>query len=508
MPPDSLVSDLLPKAGQQRAYWRAPTNASALAWTIAQCARAYPGPLLAVVRDNHAAHQLELDLRTLIGADPALPVLHFPDWETLPYDRFSPHPDIVSQRLAALHRLPGFNRGIVVVPVQTLMQRLAPVSYIAGGTFDVRVGQRMDLDAEKRRLEAAGYRNVPQVFDPGDFAVRGGLLDLYPMGADEPYRVELLDDEIDTIRAFDPESQRSLDKYESVQLLPGREVPLEGEALQRALDTLRDRFDIDTRRSALFQDLKAGAAPAGIEYYLPLFFNEKGRDRTATLFDYLDPQSLPLLGEGVSEAADHFWRGIGERYEQRRHDIERPLLPPNELYLPPDTLRERLNLGRRVEICGDGHPRREDAVPTGTQPAPDMPVAARDDAPASTFKRLLDTYPGRVVVATDSAGRREAMLEVLQAADLHPQVVADLQTMRARIGRDGDAAPRFAITVAPLDNGFAIDRFDVVDGRDEPLLLLTERQLFPERAAQPRGTRTRSDHPRFGRTVRRRAGGA
>ena len=437
------------------------------------------------MRDNHSAHQLELDLRTLIGADPALPVLHFPDWETLPYDRFSPHPDIVSQRLAALHRLPGLNRGIVVVPVQTLMQRLAPVSYIAGGTFDVRVGQRMDLNAEKRRLEAAGYRYVPQVFDPGDFAVRGGLLDLYPMGADEPYRVELLDDQIDTIRAFDPESQRSLDKYESVQLLPGREVPLEGEALQRALDTLRGRFDIDTRRSALFQDLKAGAAPAGIEYYLPLFFNDGGRDGTATLFDYLDAQALPLLGEGVHEAAEHFWRGVGERYEQRRHDIERPLLPPGELYLPPDALRERLNLGRRVEVCGEDHPRREDALQTGTQPAPDLPLAARDDAPGSTFKRLLDTYPGRVVVATDSAGRREAMLEVLQAADLHPRVIADLQTLRAQIARGGGTAPRFAITVAPLDNGFAIDRFDTVE-RDEPLLLLTERQLFPERASQPR----------------------
>ncbi len=487
MPTSASFPDLLPKTGQQRAFWRAPPNASALAWTIAVCARAHAkGPLLAIVRDNHAAHQLELDLRTLVGSDDALPVLHFPDWETLPYDQFSPHPDIVSQRLAALHRLPGLRRGIVVVPVQTLMQRLAPVSYIVGGTFDVRVGQRMDMDAEKRRLETAGYRHVPQVFDPGDFAVRGGLLDLYPMGADEPYRIELLDDEIDTIRAFDPESQRSLDKYESVQLLPGREMPLEGEALQRALDTLRDRFDIDTRRSALFQDLKAGAAPAGIEYYLPLFFNEKGRDRTATLFDYLDAHVLPLIGEGVHEAADHFWRGVGERYEQRRHDIERPLLPPAELYLPPDALRERLNLSPRIDVCGEGHPRRGDAISTGTQPAPDLPLTTRDEAAGTALKRFLDTYPGRIVVATDSAGRREAMLEVLRAAELQPSVVPDLQTLRAQIARGDAKTPRFAITVAPLDNGFAIDRIETSIGRAESLLLLTERQLFPERASQPR----------------------
>jgi len=188
-------------------------------------------------------------------------VIAFPDWETLPYDLFSPHPDIVSQRLAALHRLPTLKRGIVIVPVQTLLQRLAPLKHVVGGSFDVKIGQRLDLDAEKRRLESAGYRHVPQVLDPGDFAVRGGLLDVYPMGADQPFRVELLDDEIETIRAFDPESQRSLDKIDAVHLLPGREVPLSDAALKRALDALRERFDLDTRRSALYQDLKAGLAP-------------------------------------------------------------------------------------------------------------------------------------------------------------------------------------------------------------------------------------------------------
>ena len=361
------MSHLLPKTGQLRAYWRTPASVSALAWTLAQLARSHESALLAVMRDNQSAHQLEHDLRTLIGADASLPVVPFPDWETLSYDRFSPHPDIVSQRLAALHRLPSLRRGVVVVPVQTLMQRLAPLSHIVGGSFDVRVGQRLDMDAEKRRLESAGYRNVPQVFDPGDFAVRGGLLDIYPMGADEPYRIELLDDEIETIRAFDPESQRSLDKYQSVQLLPGRELPMEGEALQRAMDTLRDRFDIDTRRSGLFQDLKSGHTPAGIEYYLPLFF-----ERTATLFDYLVDDALPILGDGVADAADHFWRTTGERYEQRRHDIERPLLPPDELYLPPDALRAQLNSGRRIELCGEDHPRRGEALAIGTQPAPEL----------------------------------------------------------------------------------------------------------------------------------------
>ena len=401
-----LPAPPLPKPGHQHAWWQAPASGSALAWAIARAADAHAGPLLVVARDNHAAHQLESDLHTLLGADAALPVLPFPDWETLPYDQFSPHPDITSQRLAALHRLPALKRrAIVIVPVQTLMQRLPPLRYVVGNTFDVRVGQRLDLDAEKRRLEAAGYRNVPQVLDPGDFAVRGGMLDVYPMGADEPYRVELLDDEIDSIRAFDPESQRSLDKVDAVQLLPGREVPLDEAATKRAMDALRERFDIDTRRSALFQDLKAGAAPAGIEYYLPLFF-----ESTATLFDYFDGAVLPVLGEGVAEATDAFWTQAQDRYEQRRHDIERPLLPPSELWLPPDALRERLNRQPRVDVVAGDEAKAKQAQSLGVQPAPDLPVAAKDVAPAAALKSFLSTYPGRVLIAADTAGRREALL--------------------------------------------------------------------------------------------------
>ena len=480
----------LPRTGQPRAWWRAPASASALAWAVAQAARAHDGPLLVVARDNQAAHQIEADLHTLAGTDAQLPVVPFPDWETLPYDQFSPHPDIVSQRLAALHALPGLKRGIVVVPVQSLMQRLPPLRYVVGGSFDLRVGQVLDLDAEKRRLETAGYRNVPQVLDPGDFAVRGGLLDVYPMGTGAPFRIELFDDTIDSIRAFDPESQRSLDRTEAIRMLPGREVPLDEAATTRAMQALRDRFDIDTRRSALFQDLKAGLAPAGIEYYLPLFFEpgKGGRDGTATLFDYFGPGLLPVLGDGASEAADQFWAGVGERYEQRRHDVERPLLPPAELYVPPDALRERLNLGPRVEVCGEGHPRRADAAPLGDQPAPDLPLAVKDAEPAAALKAFLASYPGRVLVAADSAGRREALLEVLQAADLRPEVLADFAAFLPQPGgaRGPDAAgapPRFAIAVAPLDNGFAVDA-GAAPGA--PFVVLTERQLFPERAAQPR----------------------
>ena len=468
----------LPRSGQPRAWWRVPASRSALAWHAARAARAHGAPLLLVARDTHAAHQLEADLHTLLGRDADLPVVLFPDWETLPWDRFSPHPDIVSQRLATLLRLPSLDRAaVVIVPVQTLLQRLPPLRYAVGGAFDMKVGQTLDLDAEKRRLEGAGYRNVPQVYDPGDFAVRGGLLDVYPMGAAGPFRIELFDEEIESIRAFDPETQRSLDRVEAIRMLPGREVPTDAEALGDVLDALRERFDIDTRRSALAQDLRAGIAPAGIEYYLPLFF-----DDTATLFDYLPDGTLPLVDEGALEAADAFWTQAGERHEQLRHDIERPILPPNELWMPPDALRERLNQGSRIELCGAGHPRHAQAAALGDQPAPTLPLALRESAPGTALKDFLASYPGRTLVAADSAGRREALLEMLDAAGLKPDVVPDFTAFVA-----GGGASRFAIAVAPLDDGFALD--------DPLLAILTERQLFPERAAQPRRRRRAGREP-------------
>ncbi|HBK45652.1 MAG TPA: transcription-repair coupling factor [Xanthomonadaceae bacterium] len=492
----------LPKSGQLRAYWRAPASATALAWYIARAAEAHAGPLLVVARDNQSAHQIEADLHALLGGDSHLPVVPFPDWETLPYDQFSPHPDIISQRLNALHRLPSLQQAaVVVVPVQTLMQRLAPLRYVVGGSFDLEVGQRLDLDAEKRRLESAGYRNVPQVMDPGDFAVRGGLLDVYPMGAEAPLRVELLDQDIDSIRAFDPESQRSLDKVDAVRMLPGREVPMDDASVERVLAALRERFDVDTRRSALYQDLKSGLAPAGVEYYLPLFF-----DHTATLFDYLGQDLLTLVAPGVSDAADAFWSQTQNRYEQRRHDVERPLLAPDELYQSPDALRERLNRLRRIEVWPADHANLDKATALGDQPLPPLPVAAKDAPAGQALKSFLGHYPGRVLIAADSPGRREALLEVLAAAELQPAVLPDFAAFLPssagerrpegprtegsrtdRLAPQGAGLPRFAIAVASLEDGFALD--------DPHIAVLTERQLFPERAGHARRPRRAGREP-------------
>jgi transcription-repair coupling factor (superfamily II helicase) len=492
----------LPRDPKQRRFWNAP-HGSATALAIAQAARAHAGVVVAVTRDTQSAHALESDLRIFsAGADAPIDVLHLPDWETLPYDLFPPHPEIVSQRIAALYRLPTTTRGVLVVPVATLMQRLAPRSFIGGSSLVLELKQKLDLGQEQRRLEAAGYRHVPQVQEPGDFAVRGALLDIFPMGTAEPYRIELFDREIDSIRTFDPETQRSAHKVEKVNLLPGREFPLTEESVKAFRNTLRERFPIDPRRCPLYQDLKEGTTPAGIEYYLPLFF-----DKTETLFDYLGEQTLFVLAERALDAAESFWQQAQARYDSRAHDIERPILPVAEIYLPPERLREQLNQTLRVEIVApdSGHLH---AVDLGTAAAPVVPLNRRGEAPAEELRKFLDGYSGRVLIAAESAGRREALIDQLVQVDLKPQVLHSWQEFEQRsLARHpseswdpalgptieskeldsgfrrndelgANASLQLFITVAALDNGFTLF--------DPTITVLTERQLFGERAQQSR----------------------
>jgi len=456
-----LLTPPLPPSPKQRRHWQLP-HGSALALALAEAGQAHDGLVVAVTHDTHAAHALEAELAVFARGD--LEVLQFPDWETLPYDLFSPHPDIVSQRIATLYRLPGLKRGVLVAPVATLMQRLAPRSYVTGSGLVLERAQKLDLATEQRRLEAAGYRNVPQVQEPGDFAVRGALLDVFPMGSGAPYRIELFDEEIDSIRTFDPETQRSEQKVDAVRLLPAREFPLTEESAKAFRNTLRERFPIDPRRCPLYQDIKEGVTPAGIEYYLPLFF-----ERTETLFDYLSAGALFVLGAGVLDAAETFWTQTGERYEQRAHDVERPVLPPAELYLPPQQLRERLNTELRVDIVAKGA--SEHAVDLGTQPAPNLPLARKGEEHGESLRRFLAAYPGRVLIATDSAGRREALIEQLATARLRPQTYASWREFAADTNR-------FGITVAPLELGFALT--------EPALTVLTEHELYGERAQQTR----------------------
>ncbi|MFC5582970.1 transcription-repair coupling factor [Rhodanobacter terrae] len=463
--PSLIKHPPLPTTPKQRRYWT-PPHGSARALLIAEAARTHDGLLVAVARDTQRAQALEAELNIFGGN---LPVLHFPDWETLPYDVFSPHPEIVSQRIATLYQLPGVKRGVLVVPVATLMQRIAPRSHITGSGLVLARRQKLDLLAEQRRLEASGYRHVPQVAEPGDFAVRGALLDIFPMGTAEPYRIELFDDEVESIRSFDPETQRSQQQVEKIELLPAREFPLTDEAAKEFRGNLRERFPIDVRRCPLYQDMKEGVTPGGIEYYLPLFFRQ-----TATLFDYLADNALFVLGEGAGDAADQFWTQTAERYDQRAHDIERPVLPPAELYLPPEHLREQLNKRLRVEVVDAGH---EHAVAAGTQPAPELPLNRKGEEPGTSLRHFLASYPGRVLIAADSAGRREALIETLAGGGMKPD---NVDGWTAFLAAD---AQRFAITIAGLEQGFALTK--------PAITVLTERELYGERVRSERDRKRR-----------------
>ncbi|TXI78010.1 MAG: transcription-repair coupling factor [Dokdonella sp.] len=463
-----LIDAPLPTGTQLRRQWSTPHGA-ALGLALAEAARRHDGLVVVLTRDTHTALELESAIRVFAGAETE--VLQFPDWETLPYDLFAPHPDILSQRVATLYRLPRLKRGVLVVPVATLMQRLAPRSYIGGSSLVLENGQRFDLDEEQRRLTASGYRNVSQVLEPGDFAVRGAIVDVFPMGSSEPYRVELLDEDIDSIRTFDPETQRSAHKVDQVRLLPAREFPLNEDSARAFRNALRERFPIDPRRCPLYQDIKEGTAPAGIESYLPLFFADSAFGPTETLFEYLADNALFVLGEGALDAAAQFFRQAQDRYEQRAHDLERPMLPVAELYLTPEQLRERLNRQLRIDLVATPSDAR--AANLNTQPAPPLPINRKDEAPAAELARFVASYPGRVLIATESAGRREALIEQINAAGMNLQTVGSWPEFAG-----GGNEPRMAITVAPLEQGFAL--------RSPALCVLTEHELLGERAQQGR----------------------
>ena len=464
----------LPVDARQWRRWVRPPGAG-LALALCEAARAGDAPLVAVMPDSAGALALEQDLAAFAGD---LPLLALPDWETLPYELFSPHGEIVAQRIATLNRLSGLRRGVLVLPAATLMQRLAPRGYLAQSGLQLARGQKLDLDAETRRLEAGGYRRVPQVGDPGEFAVRGAVLDIYPSGAAQPYRIELLDEAIESLRSFDADTQRSLEALQRIDLLPAREFPLTEEAIRAFRARLRERFPIDVRHCPVYQDLREGVTPAGIEYYLPLFF-----ETTETLFDYLDPRAVFVLDAAAMDAVEHFWQQTGERHAQRAHDLTRPILPPADLYLPPQALREQLNRSRRVELvtADSEHAQALDIAAVPSIPA--QPHAT----PAQALAAQLAACAGTVLLAADSPGRREMLRELLAAAGHEAVNVADWAALLRLHAARGPDSMRLALTVAPLSAGFALPQTSIT--------VLSEQELAGERVRQERRRRGAARDP-------------
>jgi transcription-repair coupling factor (superfamily II helicase) len=464
---------ILPAAAGKQHWGNLPGAAQSLA--IAEAASAAKRFTLLLTADSQSAERLEQELKFFA---PELPVLHFPDWETLPYDLFSPHQDIISQRIASLYRLPELEHGVLVVPITTALHRLAPTKFLLGSSLVLDVGQKLDVELMRTRLEASGYRYVDTVYEHGEFTVRGALIDLFPMGSKLPYRIDLFDDEIETLRTFEPETQRSIDKVDSVRLLPAKEFPLQKEAVTRFKARFRERFDVDFRRSPIFQDLNSGITPAGIEYYIPLFFEE-----TSTLFDYLPQDTQVFSLPGIEQAAETFWKDVRNRYEERRVDPDRPLLPPDELFLPVEDCFARLKTWPRVVTS-------QDDVETGVgrerfpaQALPNLAIEAKASEPLAALSNFLNDFPGRVLFTAESAGRREVLLELLERLKLRPKTLDSWLEFV-------DSKERLAITIAPLDEGLLLEQ-TALD--QTALALIAESPLFGQRVMQRRRREKRAD---------------
>ena len=471
----TLIAPLFPeKPGDNRTWGQLHGSSDALA--ICESARIHKGLTLVITRSTADAIRLEQSMRFFLGLPPeedgatvtedGLELLSLPDWETLPYDLFSPHQDITSRRIRTLHRLPGIQHGVIVVPARTLMHRLPPVNYLQGNTLLLETGQSLDIDNWRMQLATAGYRHAENVYEHGEYAVRGSILDIFPMGSNLPYRIDLFDNEVETLRTFDPETQRSIDRIERIELLPAYEFPWHKEARSGFRGRWFEQFPNADKNAPIYQDVTHGITPPGIEYYLPLFF-----DQTATLFDYLPGTTHVVTAVGLNEAVSHFDAETRNRYEDRRHDRHRPILPPASLFLQQDELFGQLKAFPRVTMTpepaeGGG------AVNCASEALPDIAMNARAADPAGQLKRFIKDFAGRVLICAESSGRREALIENLGEHQLQLQGFESWRDFLA------DGSGTLGITIAPMEQGL------VLPGHN--LALITETALFGERVLQRR----------------------
>ena len=421
-----------------------PYAGSADALTIAHLAQlkrppgAAAAPEMLAVLTATAADAQRL-LEEIPWFAPALKVRLLPDWETLPYDGFSPHHDLISERLATLYAISRGECEVLLVPASTAAYRFAPPAYLAAYTFFLKVGERLDAEALRTQLTLAGYAHVTQVVSPGEYSIRGGLIDLFPMGSPQPYRIDLFDDEIEGIKTFDVDSQRTLAQVNEIRLLPAREFPLDDKGRARFRQRFREVFEGDPARSGIYKDISNGIAPAGIEYWLPLFFGE-----TATLFDYLPANTSLCLHGDVPEALRGFWKDAQSRHRLLSGEPGRPLLPPDELFLSEEAFFVAAAPYARLVLQ-----RAELGTAQASAVLPPLAVERRAEDPLSRLKGFIDGHPGRILLLAESPGRRETLAELLAEYGLRPAASADLAGFLA-------ADNRLALGVAPLHDGFIL----------------------------------------------------
>jgi transcription-repair coupling factor (superfamily II helicase) len=435
---------------------------ASLAIAIAELANQHPSHTLLAVPDPQTALKLLQEIEQFTQED----VVLFPDWETLPYDNFSPHQEIISDRIARLYQLPTQTSGITIVPVSTLLQRQSPRDYLMQHTLMVKVGDLYSLDKLRLQLEKSGYRHVDQVFGPGEYASRGSILDLYPMGSNDPFRIDFFDDEIDTIRTFDPENQRSIDDVKEICLLPAHEFPTTEAAIEDFRIRWRQRFEARREPESVYMQVSKGTWPAGIEYWQPLFF-----EQTETLFDYIADDSQLITVGDIESAIDTFLTDVDYRYDQRKVDPLRPLLPPEELWLKKDELFGHFKSLPQVQLSIDAIVEKQGRTNPAVEPLPTLAVQHQNKEPMAALRQFSENYKGKIVFSVESEGRREALLELLQRIKLRPVEQPSFCQAIA-------SSEKFTLVLGAAEHGFLFG--------DEELALICESDLLGDRVIQRR----------------------
>lgn len=466
--PEQYRYSLPVKAGDQRQLGE--LTGAACATLVAEMAERHNGPVVLVAPDMQNALRLNDEIRQFTDSM----VMGLADWETLPYDSFSPHQDIISSRLATLYQLPTMQRGVLIVPVSTLMQRVCPHSFLHGHALVMKKGQRLSRDALRDQLEGAGYRHVDQVMEHGEYTTRGALLDLFPMGSDQPYRLDFFDDEIDSLRLFDVDSQRTLEEVAAINLLPAHEFPTDQTAIELFRSQWRDRFEVKRDAEHIYQQVSKGTLPAGIEYWQPLFFSEP----LPPLFSYF-PASTLIVNTGDLEAsAERFQNEARARFENRGVDPMRPLLPPELLWLRSDELFSELKKWPRVQLKTERLADKAANTNLGYQTLPDLAVQAQNKAPLDNLRRFLESFTGPVIFSVESEGRREALSEMLARIKVAPKHVLRLEEATGN-GR--------YLMIGAAEHGF-------IDSQ-RGLALICESDLLGERVARRRQDSRRTINP-------------
>lgn len=442
---------------------------AALPLAIAQLLQQQAAPYLLLVPDTPSALRLEQELSVFFH-NVECPILTLPDWETLPYDIFSPHQDIISQRLKTLYQLSRLKRGVVIVPVSTLLLRICHRDYLEQNSFLIKKGQQADLAAIKLQLAAVGYRSVDQVMEHGEFSARGSILDLYPMGASVPYRIDFFDNDVDGIRTFDPDNQRSQAQVDYIELLPAHEFPTDKAAIERFRMAYRERFSARNEKESLYQQVTHGILPAGIEYYLPLF-----TEKTATLFDYLPVDTRCLLLGDTEHSAERFWHELRRRYDDRAIDLLRPILLPNELYLSVDQLFGSLKAYSRIRLSQAALPERAGQGNALVTTLADLSVNHQLKNPLQALQQFiiqLKQQQGRALFFVESEGRRESLLQLLHKAGMRIAQFDDLTAFSA-------SKDDLGIVIGALEQGVLIEQ-------PKLFALISENELFGQKISQRR----------------------